>query len=312
MRKKPKVLLLGNGILQAFGGESWNEFLNSINKREDLSKDLSKLNCPEPLKTILVTNDRVDVAMKEKCRSILRQGGISAELSTVLRKLLSMNFDYILTTNYTYELEQAAIYPTRLTKYRLDKMASSTTGKIDKKYLLHTFNSIDYIDKNVKIWHIHGEAKKPNSTILGHYYYGNTLFEIKRVVDNIKRVDFGDDTEVETWVEAFLYGDIYCLGFGFGLAEFDLWWLLNRKARDYNNSGKMYFYEPENAESWAKIELLRLMKKRDGDSLVDILNLGYVDENTKWSTFYLEAIDDIKDRMSNAVEADLIKKLVIL
>ena len=41
MSKKQKILLLGNGILQAFGGESWNEFLASICKSEKL-KGLSE------------------------------------------------------------------------------------------------------------------------------------------------------------------------------------------------------------------------------------------------------------------------------
>lgn len=313
-RIKPKVLLLGNGILQAFGGESWNAFLNSIKKRDDLSESFNHIRCPEPLKAILLTNDQVDVAMKDKCKTILEQGNISTELVTALQQLLSLDFDYILTTNYTYELEQAAIYPERLTKYKLDKMTTSTTGRIDRKYLLHTYNLIKYHEKEVKIWHIHGEARKPSSTILGHYYYGNTLFEIKKVVDNIRRVDFDNNKEVESWVEAFLYGDIYCLGFGFGLAEFDLWWLLNRKARDVNNTGKMYFYEPEKAESWAKYELLRLMRKNDGENLVDIINLGYIDDkNTKWSAFYLEAVDNIKVKLSESSDFDSsTRKLVLI
>lgn len=300
--KRPKVLLLGNGILQTFGGESWSAFLESIKRRNDISGDLSKINCPEPLKAILVTNDQVDVAMKDKCKKIFEQGNISAELATVLQQLLSMDFDYILTTNYTYELEQAAIYPQNLTKYKLDKMATSTTGVIDRKYLLHTYNRVNLNGKEIKIWHIHGEAKKPSSTILGHYYYGNTLFEIKKAVNDIRDIYFDESSDVKTWAEAFIFADIYCLGFGFGLAEFDLWWLLNRKAREQNNTGKLYFYEPQNENDFAKIELLSLMKKVDGSRLVEIIDLDYAkNDNMQWKEFYLTCICDIEKRLSEPV-----------
>ena len=295
--KRPKVLLLGNGILQAFEGESWSAFLESIKMRNDISGDLSKINCPEPLKAILVTNDQVDDAMKGKRKKIFEQGNISVELATVLQELLSMDFDYVLTTNYTYELEQATIYPEKLTKYKLDKMATSTTGVIDRKYLLHTYNRVDLNGKEIKIWHIHGEAKKPSSTILGHYYYGNTLFEIKKTVDDIRRIDYDETAEVKTWVESFLFSDIYCLGFGFGLAEFDLWWLLNRKAREKRNSGKLYFYEPMDDSQWEKVNLLQLFKMPSGEKLVEIVHLNCTkDNNMDWKQFYAKAIADIQKR----------------
>ena len=99
-------------------------------------------------------------------------------------------------------------------------------------------------------------------------------------------------------MESFLFADVYCLGFGFGLAEFDLWWLLNRKAREQNNTGNLYFYEPKNENDFAKIELLSLMKKVDGSRLVEIINLDYVKtDNTNWRKFYSECVFDIEKRI---------------
>ena len=218
--RRQKILLLGNGILQSFGGESWNEFLSSICKRDDLPSP-DKINCPEPLKAILLTGDRVDKAMKEKCVKILANQEISEELVKFLKEILSMGFDHILTTNYTYELEQAAIYPKKLTEYSLKKMATCTVGAVEPKYLLHTYNAVTCNGVENKIWHVHGESRKPSSTILGHYYYGNSLFKIKGSVDDARKPD--DLAETKSWPEAFLFADIYCVGFGYGLSEFDLW-----------------------------------------------------------------------------------------
>ena len=300
MSKKQKILLLGNGILQAFGGESWNEFLASICKRPELPSP-DKINCPEPLKAILLTGDQVNVAMKEKCAKILGREQISEELAMFLKTILSLGFDHILTTNYTYELEQAAIYPSKLSEYKLKKMATSTTGKIDKKYLLHTYNEVYCNGVENKIWHVHGESRKADSTILGHYYYGNSLFKIKESVDKIRAIDSKEE-DAKTWAEAFIFGDIYCLGFGYGLCEFDLWWLLNRKSRENFNTGKLYFYEPFDENQWEKIDLLKLMKNTSGDKLVEILDLGYKkSSNMDWQKFYIEALEDAKNHMNDCV-----------
>ena len=296
--RKPKVLLIGNGILQAFGGESWNDFLKSIRKRDDLPEP-NKINCPEPLKAILLTDDRVDRAMRDKCKSILNGKSIEKSLAQALAEILSLGFDHILTTNYTYELEQAAIYPEALTEYKLKKMATSTTGRVENKYLIHTYNKVTFNGTPNKIWHIHGEARKPDSTILGHYYYGNSLFKIKEAAGDVLRLDNLSNEDSQSWVEAFLFGDIYCLGFGFGLAEFDLWWLINRKAREKKNTGKLYFYEPNDNGQWEKIDLLKLLKSVNGTKLVDIIDLDYQKNNsTNWQSFYIDAILNIREKLS--------------
>ena len=299
MARKAKILLLGNGILQAFGGESWNDFLSSICKRSELPSP-DKINCPEPLKAILLTGDRVDVAMKDKCTKILGREQISEELAMFLKTILSLGFDHIFTTNYTYELEQAAVFPEKLTEYKLKKMAASTTGTIDKKYLLHTYNKVICNGIENKIWHVHGESRKPDSTILGHYYYGNSLFKIKETLDKVRSIGENTARDTKTWAEAFIFGDIYCIGFGYGLCEFDLWWLLNRKAREKFNTGKLYFYEPYDEKQWEKIDLLKLMKTTSGEKLTEIIDLGYDKANNiDWKSFYIGALKDVKKRMND-------------
>ena len=309
--KRMKILLLGNGLLQSFGGESWKGFLEGIRKRDDLPPS-DKINCPEPLKAILLTNDQVDVAMREKCDKILNGDAISLNLATTLQRILNMGFDHILTTNYTYELEQAAVFPKKLTENMLKKMTTGTLERAEPKYLIHTYNRVERDGTVNKIWHIHGEARKPDSTILGHYYYGNSLFKIKEAAEDLPRVASNDGEEAKSWVEAFLLADVYCLGFGYGLAEFDLWWLLNRKAREKRNTGKLYFYEPKDDGQKEKLELFRLMKKTDGTPLVESISLGYCKEkNPDWTQFYLDAIADISEAMSEEREDESAELLMV-
>ena len=174
--------------MQAFGGESWAEFLDSINTREDLSCRAGEIDCPAPLKAIIVTGDHVDNAMKKKFSDPIGEGALDPSQAEILRAVLAGGFDHILTTNYTYELESAAVYPERLTKSRLLKMQKSTGGRAEGKYLLHTYMDIPFGDKQNSVWHIHGEARKPDSVVLGHYYYGNLLCEIKKEVQKNRRL----------------------------------------------------------------------------------------------------------------------------
>jgi hypothetical protein len=90
----------------------------------------------------------------------------------------------------------------------------------------------------------------------------------------------------ENWVKLFLLADVYCVGIGFDLSEYDLWYLLNRKANDKQNTGHVYFYEPDREP--IKHNLMRMLKKVDGTSLVDIRTLGYSNpesQSEKWIAF---------------------------
>ena len=296
---KPNVLLIGSGILQAFGGENWDNFLDSITTRTDLKEDT---NCPAPLKAIIVTGDHVDTALKKKFSNPIGGEITNPELAKMLQNILSLGFDHILTTNYTYELEAASIYPNKLTKHRLSKMQKSTASRCEAKYLLHTYMDLPYGGKENKVWHIHGEARKADSVVLGHYYYGNLLYEIKKEVRKIDKCRWkGESDKNASWIDAFLFGNVYCLGFGFGFCEFDLWWLLNRKARENENTGKFYFYNPKSKKDFdSHIDLLTLLKTVTGETLVEHKTMGFEESSMKsddFKNFYISALNDIKSNI---------------
>ena len=91
-----------------------------------------------------------------------------------------------------------------------------------------------------------------------------------------------------SWTDAFILGDVYILGFGFGFAESDMWWLLNRKKRA--GIGSTVFYElniPDGSNN-AKLDLLRLMN-------VEVVPMTV--ENGNWTELYERAINDIEERI---------------
>ena len=303
-QKHLQVLLLGNGINQLNGGKSWNEFLRDITTKQEILDgiiQLEKLQCPEPLKAILVTEDHIDVAMKNYCKKIAFEKQ-SPQICEIYKTILTMGFDDILTTNYTYELEVAAAAPKEINESKVRAMARNTLGRrVENKYLLHTYNCLKVLECENRVWHIHGEARKPDSTVLGHYYYGNLLFKIKKFLERRK---YAYITESESWIDSFIMGDVYILGFGFAFSEMDLWWLLNRKAREKSDVGKVYFYEAKPDGFNEKQEILRMMKRAsDGEPLVEIIDCGFDEKelktfNDKYEAFYKAAIEDIYTKMN--------------
>ncbi|MDE6725976.1 MAG: hypothetical protein K2J79_10280 [Ruminiclostridium sp.] len=85
---------------------------------------------------------------------------------------------------------------------------------------------------------------------------------------------------IDDWTDAFIYGDVYILGFGFGFSEMDLWWLLNRKKRENQSKGKTFYYNicSESMDEKAKLSnntKLTLLKLMD----VKIENIEVKDDN---------------------------------
>ncbi len=297
--RKPQILLLGNGINRAFNSDSWDQLLNSMAEEYGV-ENAKEYICPETLKAILVTRDRVDEALSRKKD---RLGNLGTEKPPkqmeLLRRLLASDFDHILTTNYSYELETAALGEDKICESALKKMQRHTdeVSRCEASLMLHTYNSFEYLGKERKIWHIHGEARKPDSMVLGHYYYGLLLgkmlaFNKKRGVYYSIARGSGEPPEIKSWTEAFILGDVYVLGYGFGFAESDMWWLLNRKKRETSEVGKTVFFElnPPNHRNPAKLDLLRLMG-------VEIIQKTV--ENGNWTGLYEQAITEIETRMEN-------------
>lgn len=241
----PQVLFLGNGLNLAFGGISWSDLIRKIAKRDDF--DWAKSEMPMPLQAILASKNQIRTSLQSAKEDF--RGKIQTEQQMkVLRDLLTMGFDDILTTNYSYELEEAALGKYELGDRQTAKLMRYTSKNAERNYLLHTYNQVQCGEVVNRIWHVHGEIRKTDSMILGHYWYGKLLYKIieesEKNKDHYTRNQKEEKpTELNSWMDSFILGDVYVLGFGFGLSEVDLWWLLNRKQRERAEHGKVYFYE---------------------------------------------------------------------
>lgn len=245
--RRPKVLLLGNGPCRAFGGFSWDGLLDAIKDEATYPQKADRYDMPMPLKAAMLAGD--DLA--KNMRAIIAPENTDAqadirwesfvncppELGGYLRQLLALDFDYILTTNYGYELEATLLKSPCSRKESIEKLQCYTqVRRAQPKFMLNTFNRVKRDGKYYDIWHIHGEARKPDSMIIGHNYYGRLLEHIVNRVNQSEEFrqivrDFrkGKPVRVGSWVDAFMVGDVYILGLGLGFSETDLWWLIDQK-----------------------------------------------------------------------------------
>ena len=303
----PQVLLLGNGINRAFGGGSWGHLIREITVNRELPENCA-LHLPMPLRAILVTGDTVDVRLREVRETLYGILGDPGH-AEMLRTLLEMDFDHILTTNFSYELEMAAQPDRTIREQELIRMMRHTDSskKAEAKYLLHTYGSLDWAGHSVRVWHVHGEGRKPDSMILGHYYYANLL---EKIVTYLRREgnrflheqERGMPVTVKSWADALLMGDVYILGFGCDVSEFDLWWLLNRKKKERAETGETHFFAPEELNESGineKEELLKVLgvqvhhcgtARPGGDAMA---------RSEGFRRFYKKAIEEIRTMMKN-------------
>lgn len=307
------VLLIGNGINLSFSDTNIriDQLLNS--KKNKFRKHINIPNetqIPFPLKMVIGTQDHVDDLMKEYTDCLWGKVKRKSEQYYFYEKLLNLPVADILSTNYGFEFEETAYDEEEISKSKIGKITTYIPGKDRKKsessLFLYTYQSAGERYDNKRIWHIHGHAKNHSSMIIGHCYYGRFLH---RIIDYTKqnegRYRWGkqDPPEIRSWVDAFLFGDIYVLGFSYDFAEMDLWWLLNQKKNgNYGrNSGKLYFYEPYDSSNTAKYELLKSY-----NSEVRHLNMviqqcrkepqysQVKEENIRlYKEFYYRAVDDI-------------------
>lgn len=285
----PRVLLIGNGINRAFNSSDWDKLLWDMapNDRKENWESIKKL--PYPLMAVVATGDRIDVALKEQSKTMCA-GKVFRDQAKIMQEIVKLEADAILTTNYTYEIEQAlndefCVFPGRSSKYRC-----KTSVNISKKDLnsLYQYMNITVGDKNFPVWHIHGEAAKYNSMIIGHYYYGKLLCNVEKyAAETIRRYKITERQQGEfyprSWVDYILFGDVYIVGLGMDFSEMDLWWLINCKKR--NGKGKIYYYEPN-----LNLEKRTLMETYG----VENVDLGMKDKD--YREYYFRVFQDILNR----------------
>lgn len=308
--KRPQVLLIGNGILQAVTGVKWDELLLSVSNDMPAINKLTISQCikiPYSIKANVLSSFE-DQERRGKYSSYLLKEYLKYynDENPFINKLLDINCNTILTTNYTYEFENHIYNNFYATTDDTKRKYTCTTNQKVKKENdltklptgLSEFYRLQYKNGSIKdIWHIHGEARKKSSLILTHDEYGRLTRDIlnfNRLAGN-KYEKYKENIRVKSWVDYFLIADVYILGFGLDYSEFDIWWLLNRRVREKAKCGKIFFFEPNDyGNEYIKYEVLQRFD-------IEHFDLGFVkskgllksEENEFYNKFYSEAIDKI-------------------
>ena len=142
---------------------------------------------------------------------------------------------------------------------------------------------------------MHGDIAKPDTMMMGHYYYAKQLKDLQDCVRNtVRRYKIceknGENFLAYSWIDQFLTGDVYILGLGMYLCESDLWYLLCCKKRNFPESNT-YFYDME-----CKDKTISVMLKAYDVTIIDGKSLNICD---KYDAFYDAALTDI-ERKNNA------------
>ena len=297
---RPKVLVLGNGILRAFGGmncEELEERIYNVSKANPIPIKGSSISFPMRIAASFACSNDCHRGIEEAVSNLFLQGNLSQkekdELlchngtvnSSFVKALLNAGFDDIITTNYGYEIEHVLLgkCPTSdavkkksdfYRQYKYAKLFSPMETKIPVEQKFKIRRCYRDASTETRIWHVHGEYLRPRSVIFGYYDYCSLLAKVKDQcsVEKFKirygKYRKGDNFNLAiSWVDAFLFGDVYILGFGAALDEPVFWWMMDRKKRMPWEAGKVYFYEPTflgNAKDPNKNDVLTMIKAFGG------------------------------------------------
>lgn len=245
LNRLPNVLMLGNGILRLNGGGDWTALLKDIQNpsRVDISLD----GIPYAMQPECLCGTDVDEVQRKAVLAIK-----TGKPHPILEQLLSLPFDAILTTNYTYEIEEALTGKDWSDDKERRKAFTSLDGNPKVRHNTHICNLIRTKDgKRIPVFHIHGEKARKHSLILSYYSYANSVFRLIEL--NRKRANTYQEYQSEGkqisclgWLDYFLMGNVYAVGFGFDPSEFDVWWAIERKAREKAEHGKLNTYIIDN------------------------------------------------------------------
>lgn len=252
-----KILLLGNGINRCFAKSSWRDAIENVRSKygvKTTAKQIEKL--PYNMQIVAASNDRVEDAMKDYCADLCADE-ISEENKDLILNITD-GFDEILTTNYSFEIEQAlGVKPSAASYRRISNQSRDDLTKRQKQMNIYKYHKA----KDKRIWHIHGDAAAPNSVVMGHYYYGKLLRAIQERVSEfvpgyMGKTAEGLEYEPSSWVDLFLMDDVCIIGCALDLCEYDLYYLLCCKKRRENGSTVTYIVkEGETIDPEKKIML---------------------------------------------------------
>lgn len=236
----PKVLLLGNGILRLYKGGNWQTLLKQIEPKPSKGLDLS--NVPYAMQPEALCGVDVEDVQRKTAGAIHE---VDINEKTILKDILKLPFDAVLTTNYTYEIE-ATLNGGRWTEYNRSRSFVALDGCSSVWHNTSICSMVHCKDgRIIPVFHIHGEKARKHSLVLSYYSYANAVSRLvelnkQRGNDYQEKQKEGEEITVKSWLDYFLMGEVYAVGFGFDTSEFDIWWAIERKAREKAEHGELH------------------------------------------------------------------------
>lgn len=279
----PNVLLLGNGMLKlGNSGTSWEELIGRIRENDKVINYGCLPYAMQPEAVCGVDAEEIQRRIAKEIKDI-------DEPHSLLYELLEIPFDAIITTNYTYEVEKI-LSGGKWSSNMRRKAFTALDGNSKPNHNTYICNMINTPDgRQVPIFHIHGEYERKHSMILSYYSYAkilSKLIEYNTKLGNSLEEHQQENRlkECQCWLDYFILGNVYSVGFGLDVSEFDIWWAIERKAREKANHGVFRaFLEGEELETKQSI-LLDAMKAEH----------SFVSKIDGYDVMYRKIIDDIK------------------
>lgn len=251
--KSKKVLLIGNGINDVTASYTWGDLIKDLISFAKSDRSIIQGRKPFPL---LYEEIYLKVAKGIDKKEIEFKNFIAKKIkalkpSNVHKKIMSLNFENLLTTNYDYCLESSI----------------STDNDYDNKGIIKEslYSVFRHTNANKSnIWHIHGEMRIAKTILLGYEHYSGMLQQMRNYIvsgtgDNYKSAKFPslnfmlrhNKVEYASWLDFFFKKEVHIIGLSLSFAEIDLWWLLTYRARRKKRlpiNNQIYYYYPKSFE----------------------------------------------------------------
>lgn len=239
-RSISRVLLLGNGILRLGGGGNWSELLREIEPLPHKKRNLTKV--PYAMQPEAICGVDVEEVQRKTAKAIKDN---TNDPQDILHRMLALPFDAVLTTNYTYEIE-TILSGGQWSENDRHKAFVALDGNSRVRNNTCVCNLIHCSDgRTIPVFHIHGERMRKHSLVLSYYSYANAVSRLitlnkKRGNEYQEKQEAGENVQVLSWLDYFLLCEVYAVGFGFDPSEFDIWWAVERKAREKAKHGILH------------------------------------------------------------------------
>ena len=145
------------------------------------------------------------------------------------------------------------------------------------------------------LWHIMKNYSEHgfNEFIICCGYKQQYIKDFKKRYEGCNRHE--KDFQPQSWIDYFLIGNVYIVGFGLDLAEMDLWWLLNCKKRNCQNQSKVFFFEP-NMEDEGKYTKKMLAKAYGVEIITKNVQSAY-------KKYYKDTVKEVKNQLFSKGES---------